>query len=111
MTGGTTKTDTHSSGEMWIADQSGLPAVIIKSKSTTEIDMAGEKTVMDSEQNLTDIGANITINQPEGAMQVPTGTPTLPTGIPTLPSTTTTHEPTTATTIHLVRDIGRLRLF
>ena len=30
-TGGTTKADEHSSGEMWIADQSGLPAVIIKS--------------------------------------------------------------------------------
>ena len=52
--------------------------------------MAGEKTVMDTEQNLTDIGADITIKPPEGAMQVPTGTPTLPTGIPTLPSTTTT---------------------
>ena len=91
-TGGTRKADTHSSGEMWIADQSGLPAVMIKSKSTTEITMAGEKTVMDSEQNLTDIGADITINPPEGAMQVPTGIPTIPTGIPT-PTTPTTKPP------------------
>jgi hypothetical protein len=65
--GGTKKTDTHSSGIMWIADQSGLPAVVIKSQSTTDINMAGEKSVMESEQNLTDIGANITINPPGGA--------------------------------------------
>jgi regulation of enolase protein 1 (concanavalin A-like superfamily) len=102
-TGGTTKTDAHSTGVAWIADQSGLPAVMIKSKSTTDLMMAGEKTVMDSEQNLTDIGAAITINPPEGATQIPTGTPTIPTGIPTTtptttpPLTTTTIPPTTTT--------------
>ncbi len=97
-TGGTTKTDAHSIGEAWIADQSGLPAVMIKSKSTTDIVMAGEKTVMDMEQNLTDIGAAITINPPEGATQVPTGIPTIPTGIPTSIPTTTTTPPTTTNT-------------
>jgi regulation of enolase protein 1 (concanavalin A-like superfamily) len=97
-TGGTTKTDAHSIGEAWIADQSGLPAVMIKSKSTTDIVMAGEKTVMDMEQNLTDIGAAITINPPEGATQVPTGIPTIPTGIPTSIPTTATTPPTTTTT-------------
>jgi regulation of enolase protein 1 (concanavalin A-like superfamily) len=97
-TGGTTKTDAHSTGEAWIADQSGLPAVMIKSKSTTDITMAGEKTVIDMEQNLTDIGAAITINPPEGATQIPTGTPTIPTGIPTTTPTTTTTAPTTTST-------------
>jgi regulation of enolase protein 1 (concanavalin A-like superfamily) len=97
-TGGTTKTDAHSIGEAWIADQVGLPAVMIKSKSTTDIVMAGEKTVMDMEQNLTDIGAAITINPPEGATQVPTGIPTIPTGIPTSIPTTATTPPATTTT-------------
>jgi regulation of enolase protein 1 (concanavalin A-like superfamily) len=90
VAGGTRKIETHSTGEMWIADQSGLPAVVIKSKSTTEINMAGEKSVTDSEQNLTDIGANITINPPEGAMTPPTGSSTS--------STTTTTTGTTSTT-------------
>jgi hypothetical protein len=85
-TGGTIKTDTHSSGNIWIADQSGLPAVMIKTKNTAEITVAGETTVMEAEQNLTDIGAAITIKPPEGAMQIPTGIPTFPTGIPTIPS-------------------------
>jgi regulation of enolase protein 1 (concanavalin A-like superfamily) len=89
-TGGTTKIDTHSSGEMWIADQSGLPSVVIKSKNRTEINSAGDKIVMDSEQNLTDIGANIVINPPGGATTIPTGTTTT--------STTTTATTTAATT-------------
>jgi regulation of enolase protein 1 (concanavalin A-like superfamily) len=93
-TGGTTKIDMHSSGEVWVADQSGLPAVMIKSKSTAEMTMKGEKTVMDSEQNLTDIGAAITINPPEGATKPPTST-----GLPTsTPTTTTTPKPTTTAT-------------
>jgi regulation of enolase protein 1 (concanavalin A-like superfamily) len=93
QTGGTTKTDSHSIGQMWIADQSGLPAVLIKSKSTTTITTPKEKSVMESEQNVTDIGANITINPPDGAFKPPTG-------IPTAPSTTktTTPPPTTKTT-------------
>jgi hypothetical protein len=86
VTGGTAKTDMHSSGNIWIADQSGLPAVIIKTKNTAEITTVGETTVMEAEQNLTDIGAAITIKPPEGAMQIPTGIPTIPTGIPTIPS-------------------------
>jgi regulation of enolase protein 1 (concanavalin A-like superfamily) len=78
---------------MWIADQSGLPAVLIKSKSTTDITAAGDKTVMESEQNVTDIGANITINPPDNAMKPPTGIPTAPTT-----TKTTTPPPTTRTT-------------
>jgi regulation of enolase protein 1 (concanavalin A-like superfamily) len=101
-TGGTRKADEHSSGEIWIADQSGLPAVIIKSKSTSEITMGSEKTVMETEQNLTDIGAAITINPPEGAFIPPTGTTGLPTSTTTntattTPTSTTTTTPTTTT--------------
>jgi beta-xylosidase len=50
--------------------------------------MAGKKTVIESEQNLTDIGAVITINPPENVTSMPTS-PTMPTGIPTSPTTTT----------------------
>jgi hypothetical protein len=71
VTGGTTTTEMHASGEMWIADESGVPAVMIKSVSTSEITMSGETMVVDSEQNITDIGADITINPPEDAMQPP----------------------------------------
>ena len=99
-TGGTRKVDEHSSGELWVADQSGMPAVMIKSINRSEITMAGEKTVMDMEYNLTDIGANITINPPEGAFKppaVPTGLPTsTPTTTPT--ATATTPPPTGGTT-------------
>jgi regulation of enolase protein 1 (concanavalin A-like superfamily) len=97
-TGGTNKTVMHSSGEVWIADQSGLPAVMIKSKSKGEITMDGNKMVMDTEQNLTDIGAAITIKPPEDVMQVPTGMPAIPTGIPTLPTGIPRPPPTTSTT-------------
>jgi regulation of enolase protein 1 (concanavalin A-like superfamily) len=101
QTGGTIKTDSHSIGQMWIADQSGLPAVLIKSKSTTDITAAGDKTVMDSEQNITDIGAAITINPSDGAMTPPTGVPTAPpTTRTTTPAATTktTTPPATTTT-------------
>jgi regulation of enolase protein 1 (concanavalin A-like superfamily) len=90
--GGTKKTDMRSSGEMWVADQSGLPAVMIKSINRAEISTAGKKSVAETEQNLTDIGAAITINPPEGAAQVPTA-PAIPTGLPTRPPVTTTAVP------------------
>ncbi len=80
--GGTITTDIHASGNAWIADQGDLPAVMIKSISTSEIVSSGTKMVIESEQNLTDIGANIAINPPEGAMTPPT-MPTFPTGLPT----------------------------
>jgi regulation of enolase protein 1 (concanavalin A-like superfamily) len=96
LSGGKSKAVEHSTGEMWIADQSGLPAVIIKSKSTSEITMDNEKTVMETELNLTDIGAAITINPPEGAFVPPTGIPTsTPTSTTTPPATTTTLPATT----------------
>jgi regulation of enolase protein 1 (concanavalin A-like superfamily) len=87
-TGGKIKTDMHSSGNMWIADEGGLPAVMIKSVSTAEINSSGQKSLIESEQNLTDIGASITIKPPEDAVQIPT-MPTIPTGLPTGPATTT----------------------
>jgi regulation of enolase protein 1 (concanavalin A-like superfamily) len=105
-TGGTTRTDMHSSGEVWIADQSGLPAVMIRSKSRGEITMANDKMVIDSEQNLTDIGAAISIKPPEGALRVTTGMPDIPggipggmpTGIPTPPAGITRPPPINSTT-------------
>ena len=66
-TGGTQKVDIHSLGEMWIADQSGLPAIIIQTKETSEITLMGKKTVTDGERKVYDINAAITIKPPEGA--------------------------------------------
>jgi regulation of enolase protein 1 (concanavalin A-like superfamily) len=97
--GGTIKTDMHSTGNMWVADRGDLPAVMIKSVSTADIASSGNKMVVESEQNLTDIGANITINPPESVMTPPTGLPTgLPTSVPTIPSTTPTSSTSTTTT-------------
>jgi regulation of enolase protein 1 (concanavalin A-like superfamily) len=88
--GGTQKATEHSTGDMWIASQSGLPAVIISSRVNSDITMDSGKTVMDTETNLTDIGAAITINPPDDAFTPPTTTG--------LPTTTTTHITTTSTT-------------
>jgi regulation of enolase protein 1 (concanavalin A-like superfamily) len=82
--GGTNKNEVHASGDVWIADQTGLPAVMVKSKSRSEITAAGKKTVMESEQSLSDINTAITINPPQGAKQVP-GSPTPPSISTTLP--------------------------
>jgi hypothetical protein len=64
VTGGTTKTEMHAVGNMWIANQADLPTVVIRSVSTTEINAGGDKTVMESDQNLTNIGAAIHITPP-----------------------------------------------
>jgi regulation of enolase protein 1 (concanavalin A-like superfamily) len=98
FSGGKSTTVEHSSGNMWIANQSGLPAVIIKSKSTSELTMDGEKTVMETEYNLTDIGTAITINPPEGAFTPPTGTTDLSKSTTTKTTPTTTTTKTTSTT-------------
>jgi regulation of enolase protein 1 (concanavalin A-like superfamily) len=95
-TGGTRKIEMHSTGETWIADQSGLPAVMIRSKGKSEVTFEGKKTVTETEQNLTDIGAAITINPPAGAKQMPSA-PTPPGGTtpPTpKPGATTPSAPT-----------------
>jgi regulation of enolase protein 1 (concanavalin A-like superfamily) len=97
--GGTIKTDIHSTGNVWIADQGDLPAVMIKSVSTSNMVSSGTTTVVESEQNLTDIGANITINPPEGAITPPTGLPTSPTTSSTTTSTTSTTTPPAETTM------------
>jgi regulation of enolase protein 1 (concanavalin A-like superfamily) len=89
-------TKTHSTGNIWISDQSNLPVVVIKSKGTSNIESAGIKMVVESEQDLTEIGAAITINPPEGAIQKPS---VLPTGVTaTTPKTTTTTPKTSSAT-------------
>jgi regulation of enolase protein 1 (concanavalin A-like superfamily) len=99
--GGTTKTAMHSSGNVWVADQTGIPAVMVKSLSRSEVTAAGVKSVIDSEQNLTDIGATIKINVPEGSQgvpgmpNIPGMTPSIPGGIPSVPPTPGTNPPQT----------------
>lgn len=75
-TGGTIKTEMHSKGSMWIADDKNLAAVLIRSTSTTEMIIGVEKTVLESDQNLTDIGAAIDISAPDSAMTIPTSSTT-----------------------------------
>jgi regulation of enolase protein 1 (concanavalin A-like superfamily) len=106
-TGGTIKTEMHEKGSLWLADQSGLPAVVIRSAGTTEIDAAGEKTVLESDQNLTDIGAAISIKPPEGAKPPPTGT-VKPTGTTAATSTTTAAATTAATSTTTTQTSGTL---
>jgi regulation of enolase protein 1 (concanavalin A-like superfamily) len=99
--GGTTKTAMRSSGDVWVADQTGLPSVMVKSLSRSEVTAAGAKSVIDSEQNLTDIGAAIKISVPEGTQSIPGmpaipgATPSIPGGIPSVPPTPGTNPPQT----------------
>jgi hypothetical protein len=69
-------------GTMWIADQPGLPAVVVRNhgESATTIKSPtgkGDVTIaMSSEMELTDINKPIVIQAPEGAMIPPTGAAT-----------------------------------
>jgi hypothetical protein len=75
---GTTTIDAHSVGEMWIADQAGMPKVVILSKSTSDMTVRNEKTVVYNEQSLTDIGEPISIEPPDDVFTPPTGMPSIP---------------------------------
>lgn len=92
-TGGTNKTEMHESGSLWIADQASMPAVVIRLTGTTEMKTMGEITLMESENNLTDIGATISISPPGSAM-------TIPTNIITTPAVTSATQPTTGTLLY-----------
>jgi hypothetical protein len=86
---GPTTIDAHSVGDIWIADQAGLPKVMILSKGTTDMTSNNEKIVVYNEQSLTDIGAPISIEAPSEVFTPPTGPPampSLPTWFPSIPT-------------------------
>jgi len=65
----------HVQGELWVADQRGLPPVIIRSQTTQELafEIASQTTtlVYREDRRLYDINKPITIEPPEGAMEMP----------------------------------------
>ncbi len=74
-------------GEICVADESGLPEVIVRSQTTQEVTLKyasgkEETSVYEEDRELYDINAPITIEPPEGAMEMP-GLPTPPGGLPT----------------------------
>jgi len=62
--GGVGELAAHYKGEVWIADEGGLPEVMIRSKGTTEMETMGEKMVSDDQIDITDINESITISPP-----------------------------------------------
>lgn len=78
-------------GEVCVADESGLPEVIVRSQTTQEVTLKyasgkEETSVYEEDRELYDINEPITIEPPEGAMEMPS-MPTPPEGLPTdLPS-------------------------
>lgn len=74
----------HIEGEIWVADQSDLPAVIVRSETTQEITLKyasrdDEKMVYEEVRDLYDINTSITIEPPEDAIEMP-AMPTQPAG-------------------------------
>ncbi|GEM_PF-1188045 len=73
----------HVQGELWVADQRGLPPVVIRSQTTQELsfEIASQTTtlVYREDRRLYDINTPITIEPPEGAMAIPT-VPSEPSG-------------------------------
>lgn len=51
-------------GEIWVADQSGLPKIAVKQIATWESTVDGELTTMEMEFNITDINEDIEISPP-----------------------------------------------
>jgi regulation of enolase protein 1 (concanavalin A-like superfamily) len=112
QSGGTSKTVMHCTGDVWIADQSGVPSVTIKSITKNQINVGGNATMMEVEQNLTDIGASITISPPEGVQQIP-GMSTPPSGMTTKPgaNTTTSSKSSTSSTTQTTNQSGNNPVF
>jgi hypothetical protein len=74
-------------GEICVADESGLPEVIVRSQTTQEITLKyasgkEETSVYEEDRELYDINEPIAIEPPEGAMEIP-GMPAPPEGLPT----------------------------
>ncbi len=66
----------HVTGYIWVADEGGLPEVIIRSETTQEISLKyesrdDETVVYQEERELYDINTDIVIQAPENVMEMP----------------------------------------
>lgn len=66
----------HVTGYIWVADQGGLPEVIVRSETTQEVTLKYESRddeimVYQEERELYDINTNIVIEAPENVMEMP----------------------------------------
>ncbi|UCC62611.1 MAG: hypothetical protein JSV36_17910 [Anaerolineae bacterium] len=80
----------HIEGEICVADERGLPEVILRSQTTQEMTLKfasdkEEKMAYEEERELYDINEPITIEPPSEAMEMP-GMPSLPGGQPSEPA-------------------------
>ena len=65
----------HIKGEMWLADESDLPAIVIRSKAETEMVLSGgEPMTMYDERDVYDINVPITIEPPADVTGMPGAT-------------------------------------
>jgi hypothetical protein len=64
MMGGMPLFDSHVVGEIWIADEPGLPAVVVRSDMMQDMDMGDTQMVMRVEYELSDINQPIVIEPP-----------------------------------------------
>lgn len=62
--GGVGELASHYKGEVWIADEGGLPEVMIRSKGTTEMETMGETMVSVDQIDITNINSSIDISPP-----------------------------------------------
>ncbi len=66
VTAGGDTTRGHITGNIWVADQSDIPPVVVKSRTKTLVKVGGEKATVAEERELYDINAPITIEPPIG---------------------------------------------
>lgn len=80
----------HIEGTMWVADEGGLPEVIVRSDTRQEITLKYESReetmVYDELRDMYDINEPITIKPPEGQVQEIPAMPTMPADMPTPPA-------------------------
>ena len=63
--GGEMHTTGHATGQIWIADQSGIPPIIVRAWMDEAVVIDGEASHPYWEHNITDINGPITIERPE----------------------------------------------
>ena len=98
-------------GEICVADQRGLPPVIIRSQTTQEMTLKyasgnDETMVYEEERDLYDINKPITIEPPEGAMEMPS----LPTPSPGEQATPQAEQPGASVEVASLDDLDSYRL-
>ena len=98
-------------GEICVADQRGLPPVIVRSQTTQELTFQyasrdDETMVYEEERELYDINTPITIEPPEGAMEMPS----LPTPSPGEQATPPAEQPGASVEVASLDDLDSYRL-